>query len=521
MSIGERLEPSPLGVPFRNSLFFRAGVLALTLLCGFGLIQLFANIRLSRELEDAAEALHGWELAKQIGPEMETILRTAPVPSVRLIRYAADVGKYNSRIALYLLDSSGNVLLGLNPGRKLQRTGVATGPINEFLRRKRHEHTPVYGDDPTTEDRRALISVARIRPGDRDLFVYATLNAGSWDIVRGISEESALLERSALLLVLALACTVVIGIALASTFTRRFRSVAEQVALFGAGDYSVRMNVDTRDELGSLGTVLNRMAATIESTISELQNKDVLRRDLIANVSHDLRGPLGNIRAYVDELGREISGSSQFVNDALSTIEKNIAQLGRLLSDLFDLAKLEANEIRVSLHAIDLAALVTDAVASFKPAADRLHVRLISDLEPETPVARGDIVLLTRVLSNLIDNALKYTPSGGTVRVAATSNGNSIKVEVSDTGIGIPEEDLGRIFDRYYRPTQCTPRDGTGLGLAIVRHIIEAHGSKIEVSSSTNYGSAFAFSLSIFEAADAAQPVIPSNKSTIDEQVGK
>ena len=203
--------------------------------------------------------------------------------------------------------------------------------------------------------------------------------------------------------------------------------------------------------------------------MEQLRRAERMRRELVGNISHDLRGPLTSVQAYLETVLEKDGRLSPEERRRYLTISlRNTAGLQRLVEELFELAKLEAGQALPRLEPFQPAELAQDVVLKFRPEAERAAVTLAADLAPELPLVCGDIGLIERVLGNLIENALRYTPPGGAVRVALEPEGERVRVTVSDTGRGIEPEDLPRIFERFFRADRsrdrATGRRGAGPG---------------------------------------------------------
>ena len=271
------------------------------------------------------------------------------------------------------------------------------------------------------------------------------------------------------------------------------------VRKFKEGDYDQRIASTSNDEVGQLARTFNQMADTIEANIEELKHTDNLRRELIANVSHDLRTPLASIQGYIETiLMKEEQLSAEQRRDYLNVILRDSENLNRMVHELFDLSKLEAQQITLNNELFSISELVQDATIKFKEKAREVKVELTTTHEKDAMMINGDIGLLERALGNLIDNAIDYTPEGGTVHVSVAANDEVLRLSVQDSGVGIAEKDIPHVFDRYYRGGKKKTRrsTSTGLGLAIAQKIVELHDSKIAVVSKENQGSEFYFDLS-------------------------
>ena len=232
----------------------------------------------------------------------------------------------------------------------------------------------------------------------------------------------------------------------------------------------------------------------------QLEKNDRLRRELVSNLSHDLHTPLASIQGYVERClirNEQLAPAERAQN--LRVVLRHCASLSKRTGELFELSKLDAGRMQPQLEVFCLSELLQDVVQAYALQAEQRNVSLrLSAASRSTACVRADIALLERVFQNLIDNALRYTPAGGSIRIDIQPNEDALEVSVSDTGAGIANEHLEHVFERYWRAqdAQSTePGPSSGLGLAIVKRILELHGSVIRVSSDLSRGSRFDFSL--------------------------
>ena len=224
-----------------------------------------------------------------------------------------------------------------------------------------------------------------------------------------------------------------------------------------------------------------------------------LRKEFVANVSHELRTPLTVIKGFTETLRDGAVSDPVKGPKFLATIERHVDQLTNLVSDLLELSKLEGTPELPRRVAFDLAAVTRRAAELLLPAAQRKEQRLTIEIPVSMPRAVGNPDYVERAISNLIDNAIKYTPERGEIQVSASLDGNWVVLEVADNGIGIPPEDLARVFERFYRVDRSRSREmgGTGLGLSIVKHVVQVHGGAIDVTSTPGRGSKFRLKLPV------------------------
>jgi two-component system, OmpR family, phosphate regulon sensor histidine kinase PhoR len=236
-----------------------------------------------------------------------------------------------------------------------------------------------------------------------------------------------------------------------------------------------------------LGTVI------VAQDITDLRRVDLVRQEFVANVSHELRTPLTSLRALAETLQEgaihDSDASPRFLGRMISEIDR----LTLLVNDLLDLSAIESGSAKLEMAPVPLTEVIEEVVAKFRPVAERRGIALRVERENGLPPAWGDRDRLTQAVTNLVDNAVKYTPEGGAVTVSGRDQGPLVAVSVTDTGIGIAPEHLPRIFERFYRVDRSRSRalGGTGLGLSIVKHIATSHGGRVEVQSSEGRGSRF------------------------------
>jgi signal transduction histidine kinase len=275
--------------------------------------------------------------------------------------------------------------------------------------------------------------------------------------------------------------------------TKPLRDMARAAGKMAQGDYSQRVQTASRDEVGQLAAAFNGMSA-------ELENVERLRRDLVANVSHELKTPISALQARLENLLDGVEAPDPAV---LQVMLQQAQRLSRLVDQLLDLSRLESGDIPLDREALDVAALVRQVAGEIGVSqADHL-VDVRVEVPPGVPPVWADRERVHQVLFNLLDNAVRYTPPGGEVVVTASSTGERCEIRVEDTGPGIPPAHLPFLFERFYRVDQARSRGegGTGIGLAIARSVVEAHGGRIWAETVVGQGSVFAFELP-FAAAD-------------------
>lgn len=287
----------------------------------------------------------------------------------------------------------------------------------------------------------------------------------------------------------AVAVAVAVSYWLARRMTEPLKRLSDATARLAKGDLSHRVAVEGTDEIAGVAARFNEMA----DSLAEARRRE---HEFLASVSHELRTPITAIRGYAEAIG-ENAVTGETLNDAVAVIHDEAGRLERLVQDVLDLARLGAKEFRLEPARVDLAATIEEAVRAHQAKAAEGGATLVADADSPLPLTT-DAGRVRQIISNLIENALRVTPDGGSVRVAGRTRGSVVVVEVSDTGPGIAAEDLPHVFERSYLwgRSKAVRQVGTGLGLAIVRELATALGGSLGVESEPGRGSTFRLSLS-------------------------
>jgi len=296
--------------------------------------------------------------------------------------------------------------------------------------------------------------------------------------------QNQLVVVTIILLILALILSYVIS----RTLTKPILRIEKATRRIAEGDYSIKLDITSNDEIGSLTASVNELAV-------ELSKTDTMRKDLIANVSHDLRTPLSLIRGYAETI-KDVTGDNKEKRERqLGIIIDETERLSRIVSDMLDLSRFEANVIKISATPFSVSDCFADVMSRYDDMASKSGINTVYNCSDKL-YAIGDPQRLDQVFYNLINNAFNHTKSGGTITLSAVRDNGFIRFSVNDTGSGIAKEDLPSIFDRYYKGEAAERKIvGTGLGLAIVKNILEAHHALYGVDSILGVGTTFWFLL--------------------------
>jgi signal transduction histidine kinase len=305
------------------------------------------------------------------------------------------------------------------------------------------------------------------------------------------------LVLATILLIFASGIAMALGLFLSGALVDRIRLVDGAAQAISRGELDVRVDPQGRDEIAALANTFNEMAVQLQATDRKQRELESLRRDLIAWVSHDLQTPLSSMRAMVEALADGVVSDLETERRYLATLQKEIRELSALIDDLFQMAQLDAGGLALDCELSSMTDLLSDTFESFSALASQRGIDLVFAPTPGVDVITMDTRRIGRVLNNLIGNAIHHTPKGGRVWVTAGRVSGGVRVEVADSGEGIPAEDLPYVFDRFYRGEKSRNRatGGAGLGLAIARGIVEAHGGTIAVESRPGEATRFFFTL--------------------------
>ncbi len=421
----------------------------------------------------------------------------------------------NPAVEIFLLDTQGKILAHTFPQETIVRSTVDLTPVKSLI--GGNVEMPLRGTDPRNLDREKIFSAFPVTHNDvLQGYLYAVLGGAKYDELANSIRDSYVLRLSAGALLAIVLGAFLIGLLVFWLFTRRLSRLTANVKAFtdsGFGENTQVTNLGQilsarhpglvpanykADEIGQLEFAFAAMANKLHEQFENLKKTDQLRRELVSNVSHDLRTPLASMHGYVETLlikNDELSADKR--REFLEIARKHTKRLGELIGDLFELSKLDSASIQPSVEAFSLAELLHDIVHEYDLDARKRNVTLEVVAPNDPAIVYADIALMQRVLENLIRNALKFTPAGGNISLRLDKKQDAVAVAIEDTGCGIPEEDLEHVFDRFYRAENATQTrtNNSGLGLAIVRKILDLHGSRITVSSQVDRGTCFEFDL--------------------------
>lgn len=410
----------------------------------------------------------------------------------------------NPSIEVYLLDKKGNVFSSQIPEEAILMKKIPLQPIKAFVENK--NETFIEDHDPKNPEICKVFSASEIKIDDELRgYIYVVLASEKYESTTQMLAKSYQMQIATRSLAVTILAAFLIGLLVIWFLTKRLNHIIETVKQFRNGDYSARTKVKLGGgDLTQLAKNFNGMADTIVANIDELKAVEKLRGELIANVSHDLRTPLATIQGYAETLIiKEDELKTKEKKHFLHHIVKGTQKLKKLVEELFELSKLETKQTKVEREAFSITELVQDNVQKYNILAQEKNIKIKTKIPTDLPLVFADLSLIDRVLQNLLDNALKFTPEKGSIEIEIKNIDKQIELQISDNGIGINQEKMPFIFQRYEKAHEITSsneKEGIGLGLAIVKKILEIHNSAISVESKINQGTAFRFQLPVYSA---------------------
>ncbi|AOW10759.1 sensor histidine kinase [Flavobacterium gilvum] len=484
----------PKKTSFFSSLYWRISIIFILVLFLFAGISIYISIKSADKYSVEVNQKLNWNLAHNavslINPKFEH--GTVNKEAVQDMLHSMMV--INPSIEIYLLNPKGEILGYMAPQKVVKLESVSLEPIYQFLGDSK-KHNLIYGDDPRNPGEKKTFSAARvIEQGRLTGYVYIVLASQEYVSAANMVVGSYILGLSVRSVAIILVVSAFVGLLLIWFITRKLNTIVNGIKEFQSGNLNIHIPVKNSNELDQIGLVFNEMAKTISGNIQQLKDTDEFRKELISNVSHDLRTPIASIQGYAETLKlKEDTISNEDRRKYLDIIFSSCERLKKMVNDLFDLSKLETNQIRLNVEPFPIAELISDIANKYRIISHKKGIHLNVFLPSENPIVQADINLIDRVFQNLIDNAMKVCQENDSINITIKNESGKVEVSIADTGQGIGQDELPYIFERYYKGKQYS--DTTGLGLAIVKKIVELHDSSIEVLSQYGKGTVFSFEL--------------------------
>ena len=481
-----------------NRLFWKISAVFTILLIILGLAYIVISSSISRKYySEVNQQLYG-DIASHLASSTQPLKNGKP-DTVVTHDIIHSIMVINPSVEVYLLDTTGHIIDFVVPDKSVKTHQVSLISVKEFIAWKGKKY--IAGDNPKQPNEASIFSAAPVYESGRLTgYVYAVLAS---------EKQKEILEKSSANLLYSLGTTIffatlliafIVGIITFFLITDSIRKISGVVRRFKEGDYSARIEGNIKGNLGLLTVTFNEMADVIVGNIQKITHANNLRQEMIANVSHDLRTPLAILQGYVETLIiKENSISFTEKHRYLEIITDSSRKLSNLVEQLFQYSKLEANQVHAEKEQFLINDLVSDILMQYKLLAESKNISLVLESPENLPPVFADIALTDRVLQNLLDNALKFTPDGGKITVNLKNRPSGVEVYISDTGIGIEKADQAYIFERYNQLDTGGTKKGMGLGLAIVKKILDLHHVNINVNSIPGQGTTFWFELQVLK----------------------
>lgn len=412
----------------------------------------------------------------------------------------------NPGIEIYLLDLEGNILSHSAAPDKIRRHQVSLTPIKRFL--AEDAVLPLLGDDPRSMDRHKPFSLTPVPTADApEGYLYVVLSGEKYEAAEGAIWVRYVLKMTGWSLLISLGIGLLVGIVVIRMVTQRLRRLAGVMTAFERSAFTGDLRyadagTAASDEINALGIAFDRMADEIRRQIEIHRKRDVLRRRLVAQISHDLRSPLASAQGYLESLQMKQETMSKDEKDQFLAIALNkIKLLEKLVRELFELAALEADDKKIDPEPFALNELVSDVVQKHVATAEADDKTIYLSTTRDIPFVYGDVGATERVLDNLLENAIAFSPAGGRIDVRTSIEDGFAVVEVEDDGEGIAPGDLPYLFEPFFITGKAEWNGHhAGLGLAIAKRLMELqHGSIETVSTAGRAGATFRFRMPLHD----------------------
>jgi len=413
----------------------------------------------------------------------------------------------------YFLDAKGNILTYSADANKIKRKSVSLTPLKQLINNPKE--MPLFGDDPRGLHTKKIFSASPVYQGKvLQGYLYIIIGGEIYDSMFSQVQGDRDLQRYGAFFIASLLLLLLVLLAVFHYFTHPLKELTKQMLAlkavkfdqtkiqlkqWGAGDNEGIHN----NEVHFLGATFNDMVVQINQQFSLLTENDRIRRELLAHLSHDLRTPLATMQGYIEILaikGDELSGPQQ--QDYLATVQRNVSQLKQLIDQIFELAHLENGQVTINLETFVIGELLHDILAKFTLRAAEKRIALTLDPQACPFVVYSDIAKLERIITNLLENAIRHTDIDGEIVMKVTQLSSQVKVSITDNGSGISKEDIAYIFDARYRASNAIEDNTqhTGLGLAISQKLSQVLNSELMVKSELGAGSCFSLSVPCLKA---------------------
>jgi len=434
--------------------------------------------------------------------EISETLQSQKTDMLDMSVFFDSLAQYYPGMELFLVDTDGLIREhGSYVPSQVIHERVPLDIIDSFLQADTSKY-PILIPIPTATDMEFVFSAAAVGPAhDPEAYILVTMVEGGEDFQISWWEEYGDILTRTILFSLIIAASA--GILFWYFLTRRVHNVAEAVKNYRAGDSRYALEDDASDEIGHVAMHVGDMMERIDAMFGELGRKEKMRTELLASVSHELQTPLtvmqGNIETLVEHREKM---SEEDLKGKLKVVYSQVRHMSALIDDMFDVAILETGQMRINAEPFPMVELVEDVLQSYSMLLEQSKITVERNFPETIQTVNADPLRIRQVIRNLISNAIKFSSPGSRIRISTEVRSNEILTfKIEDTGVGIAEEDIERIFDSFYRSKQQLQKavKGTGLGLHICQQILKLHDTKLEVRSRLNIGSTFSFDLKLYK----------------------
>jgi signal transduction histidine kinase len=483
-----------------SRLYWQVSAIFLIVLIVFAGITLRISIKSARNYSVEVTQKLNWDLARNMVEVIKPEFHNGEVNKDAISDIMHSMMVINPSVEVYLLNPKGRILSFVAPEKVVKLEQVSLAPIEEFL--KNDGHNLIFGDDPRNPGQKKIFSASEVI--DNNVltgYIYIVLASQEYVSVAQTVIGSYILGISIRSVISILFLSALVGLLAIWLITKKLNIITRGIHQFRTGNMDSRIPVKNNDELDTIGLAFNEMADTIARNIQELKETDEFRKELISNVSHDLRTPVASIQGYAETLilKKDTINAKEQLN-YLQIIYSSCDRLKKLVSDLFELSKLQTNQVKLNKEPFSITELVSDIANKYRIISQKKGISINTFLPKDLPRIEADLLLIDRVLQNLIDNAIKFCKEGDYVNIDIRPDlPGKVRISIADSGEGISNEELPYIFERYYKGKKYS--ESTGLGLAIVKKIIDLHQTDIQVSSQPGKGTTFYFNLPVYNVA--------------------
>lgn len=479
-----------------SRLYLRISTIFIGILIVFAAITLYISVQSANKYALEVNQNMNHDLAAHVAVMMDPFIEDGVLNEAGLEDLVHSLMVINPSIEVYLLDTEGKILSYVAPEKVVKMEQVSLEPVTDFLQKTNAKI--IYGDDPRNPGELKIFSAAELVQDNRLTgYIYIVLASQEYASAANLVRGSFIMGLSIRTIITVLIGSALVGLLALWFIVKKLNRIIRGIRNFEEGKLETRIEVKSNDDLDQIGTVFNSMADTIQQNIEELKGVEKLRKELISNISHDLRTPIASIQGYAETLILKKDNIEQKEQEKyLGVIYKNCENLQDLVTNLFELSKLQSNQVMLNKEPFSIGELVHDVANKYRILSQKKGVSINTIVSKDIPVVKADVLLIDRVLQNLIDNAIRFCKEGDTINIElkSTSTGE-VNITIADTGAGIQTDHLPHIFDRYFRKDE---RGGSsGLGLAIVKRIIDLHETSIDVKSTLGKGTSFNFALPV------------------------